>query len=126
MPTEQVLDASAFLACLRGEPGGENVEPLIGSAAMSTINWSEVFQKAGLYGLNTEVLRREAEYTGLEIIDLSIDDAETAAGLWEPTRHLGLSLADRCCLALGQRLDATVVTAERAWAQLAIGVPIQT
>jgi len=29
--------------------------------------------------------------------------------------RLGLSLADRLCLALGERLDAEVLTADRSW-----------
>jgi PIN domain nuclease of toxin-antitoxin system len=32
--------------------------------------------------------------------------------------HLGLSLGDRACLALGIALGAEVYTAERVWAQL--------
>ena len=126
MPTEQVLDASAFLAYLMREPGAEIVRPLLGSSAISTVNWSEVFQKARLRGLDTDDLRQSSEESELAIVDLGVEDAEVAAQLWPETRHLGLSLADRCCLALGQRLGATVITADRAWAQLAIGVAIQT
>jgi PIN domain nuclease of toxin-antitoxin system len=42
------------------------------------------------------------------------------------TRHLGLSLADRACLALARRRSARVVTADRTWAGLAVGVEIET
>ena len=41
-------------------------------------------------------------------------DAEAAAALW-PDRPQ-LSLGDRLCLALGARLGAQVLTADRAWA----------
>ena len=41
-----------------------------------------------------------------------------------PTGHLGLSLADRACLALGQRLNLPVYTADRVWAQLQLSIPI--
>jgi ribonuclease VapC len=44
-----------------------------------------------------------------------IDDAEWAAGRWRPGE--GLSLADRLCLALGERTDAVVWTADRQWAR---------
>ena len=40
-------------------------------------------------------------------------DAERAASMWCP--GIGLSLADRLCLALGQRLGAEVWTADLAW-----------
>ena len=41
------------------------------------------------------------------------------SGLLRPgTRALGLSLGDRCCLALAQVLKAEVVTADRPWKAL--------
>ena len=40
------------------------------------------------------------------------------------TRHAGLSLGDRACLALGDRLGCPVVTADRVWASLDVGVAI--
>jgi PIN domain nuclease of toxin-antitoxin system len=40
-------------------------------------------------------------------------DAELAATLWRVGS--GLSLADRVCLATGERLDAVVHTADSAW-----------
>jgi PIN domain nuclease of toxin-antitoxin system len=54
----------------------------------------------------------------------STADAEIAASLYQPSAQLGLSLADRACLALGKRLDVRVMTADRVWAQLSIGVEI--
>jgi hypothetical protein len=48
-------------------------------------------------------------------------DAATSlrsASLRPATRLLGLSLGDRCCLALAQERGATVITADRAWAGL--------
>src|SRR5262249_49846977 len=47
-----------------------------------------------------------------------------AAALRPTTKKLGLSLGDRSCLALGLARRNTVVTAERAWAKLKIGVKI--
>ena len=40
-------------------------------------------------------------------------DAEWAARRW--VRGEGLSLADRLCMALGERLEAPVLTADKAW-----------
>ncbi len=41
------------------------------------------------------------------------DDAEWAARRWRAGE--GLSLADRLCLALADRMDATALTADRSW-----------
>lgn len=43
-------------------------------------------------------------------------DAERAAALWR--REDGLSLGDRLCLALGERMEQDVLTADAAWAGL--------
>jgi PIN domain nuclease of toxin-antitoxin system len=52
-------------------------------------------------------------------------DGAMAGRLWAPTRQLGLSLGDRACLSLGLRLGLTVLTCDRAWAQLSLDVVIQ-
>jgi PIN domain nuclease of toxin-antitoxin system len=119
-----VLDASALLAYAFGEPGGEAVGPLIAGALISAANWSEWFQKVAQRGVATAGLRAELEALGLVIVPVDAEQAEQAAGLWPLTRPLGLSLADRLCLALGQaHLPARVVTADRAWLALQARLP---
>jgi PIN domain nuclease of toxin-antitoxin system len=49
----------------------------------------------------------------LEVTPVNAVDAEWAATRWRSGE--GLSLADRLCLALGSRLDATVWTADAGW-----------
>jgi ribonuclease VapC len=58
-------------------------------------------------------------------VPLTEADAVTAASLWTRTRAAGLSLADRCCLALAARLDLIKVTADTAWASLDIDIPMR-
>lgn len=61
---------------------------------------------------------------GLVIVPLTQEDAEDAAALWPQAHAAGLSLADRCCLALARRLEATALTADKVWAGLTIDLPI--
>lgn len=116
-----VLDASALLALLHEETGGEEVEPLLAEAAISSVNWSEVTQKSLSRGVHIEGLREDMEALGLTIHAFDADDAESVAELWEKTRSHGLSLADRACLALAGKLSAQALTTDRAWKEPDVG-----
>jgi PIN domain nuclease of toxin-antitoxin system len=113
-----VLDASALLAWLHEEPGGEKVEPLLGRSVVSAVNLSETLQKGLSRGVDAVGLREDLEALGLEVVSFTAEDAELAAELWAATRHLGLSLGDRACLATAKRLEVTAVTADRDWAKV--------
>ncbi len=113
-----VLDASALLASAFGEPGADLVRSNISGALISAANWSEFVQKVQQNGIDTQGMRAELEGAGLRIVPVSAQQAETAAGLWPLTRPLGLSLADRLCLALALAQPSRVYTADRAWTLL--------
>ncbi len=109
-----VLDASALLAFLQGEPGGDEVEQALqDAAACGAANWSEVAQKVRSVGGDWGLARALLLSYDLEVLDVTAADAERAAETWQPGS--GLSLADRLCLALGDRLDGEVWTTDRAW-----------
>lgn len=120
-----MLDASAILALVNSEPGGEAVQDLIGGAIVSAANWSEILQKSAALGLNLEQVAAGLRGLGVAVVPFGAADAEATARLWPLTRHAGLSLADRACLALAQRLGVPAYTADRAWAPLQIGLEIQ-
>lgn len=114
MITVIVMDASAILAFLQGEDGAEVVESaLVGGAQCGSANWSEVAQKVLAAGRNWEIVRALLTSYGVKIEPVTVDDAEWAARRWK--RGEGLSLADRLCLALAERADAQVLTADVAW-----------
>jgi len=125
-PARDVLDASALLAYLQREPGADVVEAALSNAVVASVNWSEVAQKSIAHGKpDVVLLRHDLEALGLVVVPFGTEDAERAAQLWQEGRRLGLSLADRACLALAQRLGATVLTADQVWSQLQIGVQIR-
>jgi ribonuclease VapC len=123
-----VLDASALLAWLQDEPGAQLVDAALATgAAMSAVKWAEVLSKAAEAGQDPDALAARLTDEGLlgglmEVIPLEAGDAPLIARLRPLTRSAGLSLADRACLALAQRLGLEAVTAERAWARLELGV----
>lgn len=122
---QYVLDASALLALLHDEPGGEFVHPRLPAAVMSSVNWAEVVQKCVARGVDIDGLRIDLGSLGLRVWPFNSDDAEASGRLWSTTKALGLSLGDRACLAMGQRLSLPVLTADRAWGSLRLDFPVQ-
>jgi len=109
-----VLDASALLAFLRGEPGADKVETLLREgASCSAVNWSEAAQKVRSSNLDWDLARALLLSYPLHVEPATEADAEWAARRW--TAGEGLSLADRFCLALADRLDCRVWTADHSW-----------
>lgn len=109
-----VLDASAVLAFLQGEPGADTVEVALESGALcGAANWSEIAQKIIGAGRDWALAAALLDSYGIDVVPVGRDDAGLAAASWRP--GLGLSLADRLCLALGERLDNEVLTADSAW-----------
>jgi PIN domain nuclease of toxin-antitoxin system len=91
---------------------------------IGAVNLAEVVGKLVDDGW-TEVGARDAIAASATHVIAFDEDAAIDAGLLRPhTRHAGLSLGDRACLALARRLGASVLTADRAWRDLDVGVPI--
>ena len=130
-PPEPVLDASAFLAYLQGEPGSKTVrDALAEGCCMSAVNWAEVISKVAelgkpSYELIAELTDRHLLGAALRIVPFDDSDAALVGDLRPQTRHLGLSLGDRACLALGSRRDCAVLTADRDWDKARLGLDIR-
>jgi PIN domain nuclease of toxin-antitoxin system len=120
-----VLDSSALLAMLQSEPGGDLVQELLEASLMSTVNWSEVVQKALDRKVETAGLRDDLEALGLEIIPFTPEQAERTARLRSQTQQFGLSLGDRACLALAEERTLPVITADRVWDSMEIGIEVR-
>lgn len=120
-----VLDASALLCLLFREPGAERVEALMPGARVSAANLAEVIAKLVDRGIDEPAIVAELAELDLEIVPLDRAQAEASGLLRAVTRAAGLSLGDRCCLALARQLGATAVTTDRAWAGLQAGVAIE-
>lgn len=109
-----VVDASALLVFLQGEAGADDVERrLAEGACCGAANWSEVAQKVLAVGGDWDSAQALLLSYGLELEAVTADDGEWAARRWR--RREGLSLADRLCLALANRLGAEAWTADAAW-----------
>jgi len=120
-----VLDASAILAVINGEPGAEKLTPaLLARALGSAVNLAEVHTKLVSRGWTSEQAWEDATSPVREVLPFDVEQARIAGDLVTQTRHLGLSLGDRACLALGVALNVPVYTAEKAWKRVRLGVRI--
>ena len=61
----------------------------------------------------------------LEVVPFDEDLARQTGALRPVTKSLGLSLGDRACLALAQRERLPIVTADKSWAKLDLGIAIK-
>jgi ribonuclease VapC len=121
-----VLDASAILAVINGEPGMEKLTPeVLARAVGGAVNLAEVQTKLVGRGWTSAQAWEDATSPVREVVPFDEEQARIAGDLVTQTRHLGLSLGDRACLALGIVLKVPVYTAEKAWKQLKLGVKVR-
>jgi ribonuclease VapC len=113
-----LLDSSAVLAWLQQEPGGERVGTLLEEGIVTAANWSEILQKARQHGADPQEVGLMLRSLGLEVIEITRDDGETAAAIWQ--EGTPLSLGDRLCLAVAVRLGVPVVTTDALWEKASI------
>jgi len=120
-----VLDSSALLAYTHGELGANKVASALSNAMMSSVNVAEVVTKLALGGMDSATITRMFREFELAIADFTAELALDAGLLAPHTKHLGQSLGDRACLALAHREGAAVLTTDRAWRNLDVGVEIE-
>lgn len=109
-----VFDASALLAFVQGESGADAVERALSTGGVvGAANWSETAQAVRARDRDWPLARLLLHSYDLTVEPVTADDAEWAARRWRNGE--GLSLGNRLCLALGERLDRDVLTADRRW-----------
>lgn len=120
-----ILDTSAVLASFNAEPGAEVVEEVMSSAAILSVTVAEILTKFVEFGIPEGAC--EAMYRGLGLAVVPFDEAlAIRSGLLRGvTKEQGLSLGDRACLALAERENVPVLTADQSWAELDIGVEVR-
>jgi PIN domain nuclease of toxin-antitoxin system len=129
MTTKIVLDASSVIALINREKGCEIVEKYLEEAIISTVNFAEVISV-----VNRELFKSEADRVeGLklitdtlpQIIDFDVNQAIISGELDSITKKYGLSLGDRACLALAKYKNIPVLTADKTWSKLNLGIKIK-
>jgi PIN domain nuclease of toxin-antitoxin system len=123
--TACVLDASVILAAMLGEMTPAEAELWLVGSCLSTVNLSEVVSKLVDRGYEADAIGQNLDALKLDVRPFDPAQAQRAGLLRGATRQFGLSLGDRACLALAAELDRPAVTADKAWAELEIGIRIE-
>jgi ribonuclease VapC len=120
-----VLDTSAVLASILGEPGGDYVHDVMLGSEVSAVNLGEIYTKLVERGVSLEAAVTEVGRFDFRIRAFRDAHAAQVAALHLLTKHLGLSFGDRACLAQGRLSGLPVLTADKDWAKLDIGIDIR-
>ena len=120
-----VLDASAVLAFIQREPGGELVGERLLACAISSVNLAEVASKLVDRGLDPRDVATALGGLGFEVASPDAALALRAGVMRRETRALGLSLGDRFCLALAERNGRPAMTTDRAWARVPLPIQVE-
>lgn len=123
--TDVVLDASAVLAIVHDEPGAEFVRPYLPGAYLSAVNAAEVAVKLVDGGADPHEAGARLSRLGVRVLAFEPRDVVPGAQLRTASRSAGLSLADRACLTLAQRLRLPALTADRKWSKLDLRIDVR-
>jgi Uncharacterized protein conserved in bacteria len=117
--TSIILDASALLAMLRDEPGGDKVADAIIGSHMCVVNLAEVTSHFVHNGMPPEEVDAMLHPLPITLVEADAELARVAGHLRAVTSKAGLSLGDRFCLALAMREGLPAWTADKQWAAVA-------
>lgn len=121
-----LLDTSAVLAFLWREQGEDRVAETMESSAICSVNLAELGSKLIDRGGTPDEVHEVIDALNLPVLPLNGEAGLQAGLIRSETRAAGLSLGDRSCLACARALGAErVLTADRAWADLDLGVEIE-
>ena len=120
-----ILDAPVVLAVLFEEPIGNLECGDLLDAQLSSVHYSEILARCMDRGMDADLAVRQIARLNIAIVPFDVGNAREAAQLRLATRHRGLLLGDRACLALARREGLPVLTADRQWEGLDVGVDIR-
>ena len=111
-----VLDASALLAVLFDEPGGDYVYDVMGGSEISVVNLSEVYATMLEGGMAFEAVREIIDPLPMWVRTFRDGHAWQTAKLRPLTRKFGLSLGDRACITTAMFSNLPILTSDRRMA----------
>ena len=123
--SDVVLDSSAILAVINRERGADRVLAVADGAVVSALIVAEVVSWMAIREAPADKIYQTIENFKLAVQPFHHARAIAAGLLVIKTARRGLSLADRACLALAIELGLPVMTGDRVWRDIDLGIDIQ-
>ena len=120
-----ILDASAIIAYMDGEPGSDIVEEWLPDSAASMVNICEVIAVLVREGKPVEQVSEGVRDLILTIVPFSWEIARATAAMIKDTQPKGLGLGDRAALATAKVMNLPVLTAESRWLDVPTGADVR-
>lgn len=121
MKTQIVLDTSVILALLAMEEGHEVVAENLENAVVSSVTFFEVLEILISKGLDYKEAVQSLKDTFPNIEQFSAEQVIIASSI----NNRKLSFGARACLALAKSKNLSVLTADKVWKELDLGVKVQ-
>lgn len=113
-----VIDSSALLAVIYNENGIDKAQEYFDHSYMSVINAAECLMVLNRNGMPIDVAQNLLESIISKFIPTEYHDASLIAQTKNANKALGLSLGGSTCIALGNKLELQIITADKAWSEI--------
>lgn len=121
----RVIDTSAIMAILLDEHGQDVAAHLAPGALMSSVNLAEIITKCIEKAVPPQVAQDYIRNSNIDVVEFNAQHAILVGELFKVARKGVLSLGDRACIATAIKRGATIVTADRVWAELDLPCKIE-
>lgn len=112
-----VIDSSALLAIIYSENSSDETQIDFDHSYMSVINATECIIVLNRNGMPIEVAQNLLESIITKFIPTEYNDTQLIARVESENTEIGLSLGDSTCIALGNKLNLQIITADKAWSK---------
>ena len=119
-----IIDTSAFIMAIYQENVDVDFKKYFDNSMMHHINVSEAISVLIRDGMPIEVAKEVIESTISETISTNFKEAVIAAEIRVKNKMFGISTGDSFCLAAAKLYGVPIVTADRVWQKLQLGVEI--
>lgn len=123
--TARVIDTSAIMSILLDEQGQDVAANLAPGAIISSVNFAEIITKCIEKAVPPGVAQDYIRDSNIDVVEFTAQHAILVGELFKVARKGVLSLGDRACIATAIKRGATIVTADRVWAELNLPCKIE-